>query len=294
MTYAIGTHGLGDQCAPSALLRNGTENELSLMQQALSRGWAVVVTDYEGLGTPGPHTYTVARSEGHAVLDAARAAIAVPGAGLSADAPVGIWGYSQGGGAAGKAAEQAADYAPELDVRGVAAGGVPADLVEVFTANLDSHIATGLLVSATTGFDAAYPDLHLRDKLTPAGMALYEDVKDECVAQIALKGAPFTARQLIAAPDPLTGDAGERLGENGVGADAPAFPAFVYHGGVDELIPVAQGRGLRADWCAGGTTVQYTELPLTGHIGGAALGGTPAVNWLADRFAGSPAPSSCS
>ncbi len=293
VTYAIGTHGLGDQCAPSVALANGTEQELQLMGLALVRGWAVVVTDYEGLGTPGPHTYTVARSEGHAVLDAARAAIAVPGAGLSIDAPVGIWGYSQGGGAAGKAAEQAADYAPELDVRGVAAGGVPADLAGVFAANLGNRIATGLLISATTGFDAAYPELHLQDMLTPTGQALYADVQHDCVAQIVVKGAPYTAEQLIAVPDLLVGEAVVRLGENSVGAVAPGFPAFVYHGAADELIPVAQGRGLRADWCALGVPVEYREFPAIEHVGGGVLGGPLAVNWLADRFADKSAPTTC-
>lgn len=172
VTYAVGTHGLGDQCAPSAALANGTEVELLLIGQALARGWAVVVTDYEGLGAAGAHTYNVSSTEGHAVLDAARAAMAVPGADLSPAAPVGIWGYSQGGAAAGSAAERAADYAPELDVRGVAAGGVPADIGEVYRAERADPDTTGLIVAVLTGFDAAYPELGLRGGLTPAGRAL--------------------------------------------------------------------------------------------------------------------------
>ena len=45
-------------------------------------------------------TYAVGQSEGRAVLDAARAAASVPGAGLSPSGPVGVFGYSQGGQAA--------------------------------------------------------------------------------------------------------------------------------------------------------------------------------------------------
>jgi hypothetical protein len=292
ISYAIGTHGLGDRCAPSAQLATGTEPELDLMRMALDRGWAVVATDYEGLGMPGPHTYTVALSEAHAVLDAVRAALAVPGAGLSAEAPVGIWGYSQGGGAAAAAAEQAAGYAPELDVRGVAAGGVPADLEEVFAANTRNRIATGLIVAASTGFDAAYPELELRDRLTPPGQQLYDDVQDDCVGEIVVKGAPFTSEQLSAVPDPLAG-ARDRFAENSVGGFAPAFPALVYHGAADELIPVTQGRGLRDDWCRLGVPVRYTELPATGHVGAAARGAPAAVAFLADRFAAGSVPSSC-
>ncbi|UUU44488.1 lipase family protein [Streptomyces sp. NBC_00162] len=57
--------------------------EANLIQQLTLRGWAVVVTDYEGLGTPGVHTYTVGPSAGHAMLDAARAATRLPETGLS-------------------------------------------------------------------------------------------------------------------------------------------------------------------------------------------------------------------
>lgn len=59
----------------------------------------MAIIDYEGLGTPGDHTYVVQLSEGRAVLDSARAAMNLGDAGISDDAQVGIWGYSQGGGA---------------------------------------------------------------------------------------------------------------------------------------------------------------------------------------------------
>ncbi len=75
VAYAMGTQGMADQCAPSQQLQNGTEVEIAFLAQAMFNGWAVAITDYEGLGTPGDHTYAVARSEGRALLDVARAAI---------------------------------------------------------------------------------------------------------------------------------------------------------------------------------------------------------------------------
>lgn len=131
VTFAVGTRGLGDTCAPSKTLANGTNYEAAIINSFLSRGWAVVVTDYQGLGTPGAHTYVVGRREGRSVLDAARAAQRLAGSGLDATTPVGVYGYSQGGGAAAWAAELAASYAPELDLKGVVEGGVPADLPAV-------------------------------------------------------------------------------------------------------------------------------------------------------------------
>jgi triacylglycerol lipase len=44
-----------------------------------ARGFAIVMTDYEGLGTPGMHTYANRIAEGNAMLDAARAAKNLPG-----------------------------------------------------------------------------------------------------------------------------------------------------------------------------------------------------------------------
>jgi hypothetical protein len=291
--YAVGTHGLGDQCAPSAYLVAGREQELGLMRQALHRGWAVVVPDYEGLGTPGDHTYGVAIAEGHAALDAVRAAIRVDGAGLSADAPVALWGYSQGGGATAKAAELAARYAPELDVRGAAPGGVPADLVAV-TEHLDGGPAAGLVVAGAAGLDTAYPELGLYDQLTPRGRALVDAERRQCVEQLVFTGAFTHSSDLSTVPDPLHQPAVlARLRENGAGAIAPAFPVRVYHAQADELIPVAVGRRLVADWCGLGVTVEYEEMPAQTHTPGAAVGAPRTVDWIADRFAGRDAASTC-
>src|SRR5436305_4883502 len=72
--YAIGTHGIGDAAAPSRLLPRGLEWEAGMMAMALARGWALAITDYQGLGTPGDHTYMVGRALGPNVLGAMRVA----------------------------------------------------------------------------------------------------------------------------------------------------------------------------------------------------------------------------
>jgi hypothetical protein len=159
VSYAVGTRGLGDACAPSYTLTQGMDYEELFIADALSRGWAVAVTDMEGLGTPGRHTYEVGGSQGKAVLNMARAAQRLPDAGLGG-APVALWGYSQGGTSAGWAAELAATYAPELDLRGVFAGGVPADLRAV-AESLDGSPFVALMFMAAVGYDAAYPELDL-------------------------------------------------------------------------------------------------------------------------------------
>lgn len=95
--FAAGTQGLGDECAPSKRMAAGLEYEGVFLEGLLQRGYAIAITDYQGLGTPGNHTYVNRATEAHAVLDAVRAAQRLPDAGLPDAGPVLTAGYSQGG-----------------------------------------------------------------------------------------------------------------------------------------------------------------------------------------------------
>ncbi|OEJ60210.1 lipase [Streptomyces agglomeratus] len=295
VTYAVGTVGLADQCAPSAGFPKGTTVEANLINQAVQRGWAVVVTDYEGLGTPGDHTYTVGRAEGHAVLDAARAALRHPEAGrsgLADDSPIGIMGYSQGGQASSWAAELHDSYAPELNVKGTATGGVPADLLEVADFN-DGNIGAGLILMAATGQQAAFPELDLDKYLNTKGRVYVDFMKKNCVAVDTVAGL-FQRISEVTVTNPLEQpDWQQRLSESNVGTRAPGHPVYLYHGGLDELIPYSVGKRLRADWCGRGANVHWRSHPLLGHIGAVTAGAFPAMDWLGERFAGKPTPGNC-
>ncbi|HET8756339.1 MAG TPA: lipase family protein [Solirubrobacteraceae bacterium] len=76
ITYAHGTTGSADACAPTRGYDAGSlvSYAYPLLKRWLKAGYAVVRTDYDGLGTPGVHGYLVGRSEGGSVLDAVRAA----------------------------------------------------------------------------------------------------------------------------------------------------------------------------------------------------------------------------
>ncbi|MFC7614730.1 lipase family protein [Actinokineospora soli] len=290
VSLAPGTQGLGDHCAPSKLFRQGTEYEQLMVSELLNKGWAVAVTDYEGLGTPGDHTYVVGRSEGPAVLDAVRAATRIPALGLASGGKVAFTGYSQGGGAAAWAAQLADDYAPELDVVGAAAGGVPADLVAV-SKQLDGSAGFGLMLAAAVGMNAAYPELDLPSYLNDAGEREFAAREQKCVGDMmgyaGKRIADYTVRDPIAQPDWQA-----RLGENKLGADAPDVPVLLYHSSGDQLVPYAQAKDLHRAYCAAGARVSWREY-FGEHVMGVLTGRAGAVAYLADRFAGKPAPTSC-
>ncbi|MQA85023.1 MAG: hypothetical protein GEV03_10460 [Streptosporangiales bacterium] len=293
VSYAVGTHGLGSDCAPSYRLRTGTEYETSLIGGALLRGWAVAVTDYEGLGTPGPHTYTAGASQGHAVLDMARAAGRLDEAGLSADGPVGIWGYSAAGQSSAWAAELRRSYAPELNVAGVAAGGVPTDLVGVMNA-IEGGPFAGLTLAAAIGLAAAYPDLPFESMLNSRGERAAAFARGSCVEAITSRYAFTKITDFTTVEDPLNEPHWRaRIAEQALPQRTPDVPVLIYHGTLDELIPFSQAEGLRRDYCARDVAVSWKPIPANEHVEAAATGSPFAVSWLADRFAGRPAGGDC-
>src|SRR5262249_43074663 len=118
------TSGLVPRCAPS-LARKRYEF-IPGLKAMIDRGYDVVATDYPGLGTPGPHPYLVGDSEARATLDAVCALHELPGA--EAGDRFAVWGHSQGGQAALFTGIDAARYAPELELEGIAAAAPATEL----------------------------------------------------------------------------------------------------------------------------------------------------------------------
>ena len=296
VSYAVGTRGVGDDCAPSYTLSQGADYEALFVKALLDQGWAVAVSDYQGLGTPGVHTYMVGPAQGHAVLDMARAALRLPGTGLSASTPVGLMGYSQGGGGAGWAAELAGSYAPELPVKGSAVGGVPGDL-QATAEFLDGSGFVAFALLAALGLDAAYPELDLETYLNPRGQELVATSQDLCLVSVdgfgTLIDVAFTHIDDYVTSNPLDTPAWRaRLDETRLGRVPPSAPVFQYHALVDEIVPLGQAAALRRTWCNRGATVAWTVLPGE-HALGLVEGQVPAVGWMAARFAGIPAVGNC-
>ena len=123
LSVAHGSAGLADVCAPS---RAPSDGLVDSAQPLLEQGFVLVATDYEGLGTPGPHPYIVGRSAGRSVLDAAVAAGGMPETGAGPTTV--LVGGSQGGHAVLWAADMAATEAPGLDVIGAVAFAPAGDL----------------------------------------------------------------------------------------------------------------------------------------------------------------------
>ena len=293
--YAVGTQGLDDRCAPSRQFSDGFEYEGIFMNGLLARGYALAVTDYEGLGTAGIHTYMDRVSQGRAVLDAVRAAQRLPGSGLGAANPVGLAGYSQGGGAAASAAELAGSYAPELKIKGSVVGAVPADLT-VLPGNLDQGLWAEFLWFAIAGISASY-DLDIDSYLNADGQDFLDRVSDDCVFDLgtaafsnssdySLDGSNLAE---LSRQEPFR----SMLADQRIGRTKPSAPVLVTHSALDDTIPFKVGKQLAKDWCATGANVRFSANVTPLHVGGMLNNSAEVYAFLEARLLGLPAISSC-
>ncbi|GAB4583640.1 lipase family protein [Nocardia sp. IFM 10818] len=286
--FAVGTQGLADRIAASSWqLRFGVEYESLFIRAALRRGWALAITDYPGLGNPGTHPYVMGRSLGPSVLDSMRAARRLPAAGLDPDGPLGIYGYSEGGNAAGWALQLQPGYAPELELAGGAIGSVPADLEDMI-AFLDGTPYAFLLFYGVLGLDAAYPELDVLQYLKPQGRALAALFRRTHAAAAAVLGIagglviPTHVDTFCHTPPFQVPAVKARLQENKLGGIAPAAPVLVAGGTAEQIIPFHQAVALAESWKALGADVTMHTMHRREHVTGAFAFAGPALRFLSE------------
>ncbi|SDY17122.1 Secretory lipase [Amycolatopsis xylanica] len=299
LSYQVAEDSAAPQCAISYQLRQGAGNdnivaqaEILLIDAAVQQGWAVSVPDYEGPKS----AYVAGKQAGHATLDGIRAAQNFTPLGLNAQTSVGLWGYSGGALASGWAAEMQPSYAPELNIKGVAEGGLPVNPAHVLK-NANGGPFAGIAMSGIAGLGQAYPQLaeFLDANMTAEGKAALAKAKTQCnsgnTATFAFKDLfkYFTIQDPLNQPVPR-----QVLADVTMGKATPTAPLFVYHSVNDELVPSADTDQIVRDYCAGGARVKYQRDILSEHVILVATGAANALNWLKDRLSGKPAPSGCS
>jgi pimeloyl-ACP methyl ester carboxylesterase len=184
ISWAHGTTGIADACAPSRSNALGGYDH-TLLNRWLKAGYAVVQTDYEGLGTPGDHPYLIGVSEGRSVLDIVRAA-------RKLDRRIGkrvlLAGHSQGGHAALWAASLQRTWAPELKLRGTLAFAPAShigDQAALLRALDQPSGISGLAALILRGIDIARPDLNIQARLSDRAMALYPEIGTKCLGELS-------------------------------------------------------------------------------------------------------------
>lgn len=266
-----GTVGVNRGCAPSidpydSFSGGPTAYDL-FVAPFVTAGYAVVMSDYQGLGAPGDSSYLIGEIEGRNILDSARAALAFPE--ISVQLNVLIWGQSQGGHAALFAGQLAPTYAPELKVLGVAVEAPAADLGAIFQSltqlNEQGGVVALPLMAADAWITAGLVDADRDQLMTKRGEGALNNVVDNICLMPAI-----LATQLAQPSDLLQPDALDVLGPaitaNTPSVTAYAMPLFIGQGDADHVVPVSTNTHFAERLCGSGNTLIYTVYEGAGHF----------------------------
>ncbi|WP_256993547.1 lipase family protein [Rhodococcus sp. 06-418-5] len=291
ISYAHGTTGIEQECAPSrsASLLGAS----ALVQGYTTAGFAVAITDYEGLGHPGNHAYLDNITAGYDVIDAVRALRTVfPDVGTQWAA----FGGSQGGGAAWAANELADSYAPELDLVGAVAlapGANMVGLVDKAIAGTLTDDQGPLLQWVLESLARRDPALNLDDYRSGDAAqdwaALTGCTPDKAGARedaVNRLGDKDFAPKSDAAADALR----RALGAMAVPQRPASAPMLVAYGDADTYIDAAWTDAALEQACGYGDVITIDRQAGRGH---GDVNGDAVNQWIGDRFAGVPAQNDC-
>jgi hypothetical protein len=288
IAWAHGTSGVARQCAPSAM-SDVYYGGLGLSQM-LEAGFAVVATDYHGLGTAGAHRYMDKEAQALDVVHSIPAArAAVPGLGRS-------WvvdGHSQGGAAAWGVAELQAKLQDPNYLGAVSVAGAT-HLARLVTHPEETAGAGFYLAWIAYAIHTRSPEARPEGILSAAGMAHYRDVTTKGCWLYGY--ASYHGVGTAAMVKPGWGDAAavrSFFDQNAAGAAPIKGPIFEIAGDADSAVPLPGIRETVDRACRNGQAVTFRRYPGLDHD--PTMGETVAdqLAWIRDRFAGKRAPGNC-
>ena len=284
LSYQCAIDSLSALDDPSYTLRHGDQIELSLMALALRRGWAVATTDFNGPC----HAFAAGHLAARFVLDGIRAVVGFGPEGIDAATPVGLWGYSGGAQATLCAAEHHVAYAPELNIVGVAAGGLtvdPSTTARTFEDAYDGSILSGIPLAGVIGVSREHPEVDLDAGLNPQGQAVVASAADMRMIQLALTFPFLHWAEYLTVPNVLDIPGLRTAFEaNRFGLVAPVAPVYLYHGVLEQNLPIAEADQFVDAYRRIGADVDYRRIRCGEHLLSAALGAPGALRFLTDRF----------
>lgn len=288
IAWAHGTSGVARVCAPS-LMKDLYYGWDGLFIYPLM-GYAVVATDYAGLGSPGVHQYMWGRAQGNDVaysIPAARAA--VPSLGTK-------WvaiGHSQGGYAVLRV--QSMDEKARAGFLGsipIASGAEIADVWALSDARMRS-VGSSMLMMALSiktvnrDFDVAKMiGPAARERLPAIEKQVCLDAADEVMRGVTRENGRVEG--WMAVPE-VAGFARD----NRIFNERYEHPILLLLSSGDEYIAPALQEQIPRDLCKFAARATFKVLAGVNHSGTINASLREQFAWMADRFAGRPAPPGC-
>lgn len=295
VSYQCAIDAISSRCFPSYALRRHAmaagsvpQLEMLLIAAAVAEGWAVSVPDHEGVngswGTP--------YEPGYRILDGLRAATRSDQLSISAEAPIGLWGYSGGGLASAWAAEVSDSYAPELNIVGAVLGSPVGDLGQTFR-KLNGTFAAALPALVVAALADVYPGLQkiIADHASEKGRALLDRLHHMTTVEAVLRLIGTDMGDLLDQPLEQILDTPEVqhvFADIKLGAAVPTPPVLIIQAVHDEIISVHGIDELADTYASGGANVTYHRDMFSEHLLLHPMSAPMALRWLSDRFAGRP------
>ena len=291
ISWGHGTTGVADVCAPSLtdnLFYNEYAQEAATM---LDAGYAVVASDYPGLGTPGMHSYLVGEDEGNAMVDMVSAARHLD-PNLST-----TWfasGHSQGGQAA-LFATQLAERAPDLDLAGAVsmapASGLELALPAITAGSVPADLAYGVYMLA--GLSTVDDTFHVEDVLGPAGQEHHALLlEDGCLLDTYTKLDVGEVDRIFSMTPEQAQELSARISEYANAENEPVVgPVLVVQGEDDHDVPVQLTDLMVQNLEGKGSPVDYRTYPGLGHDQVIGPSVCDRLAWMAEH--GGPAVADC-
>lgn len=282
IAWAHDLTGSARSCAPSLIK---TLNEAPLLSMYVGLGYAVVASDYAGLGTNVPYAVLDVPSNAQDVINsiaAARSALPQLGSKWL------VTGYAYGSSVAVGVAEAVMNDADSNYLGAVGILGI-ADPAE-FYQHLAQDRSSPMLVFLAQGIKNQYPAFRVDEMLTDKGMTLYKSVSASCEA---VSGAAPNSNELLKPGWQNNSYVKDFFLRNALGRK-PAFGALLLIGGeTDSDVPSSLTAALVGRLCRQKGRVLFVNYP--GLNPSAVLGNSVGeqVSWIRARFSGQPAPSNC-
>lgn len=295
--YAHGTIGVTSDCGSTGDPR--LFGDIDGVAAQVAQHYAVVFTDYAGLRggsapiADTPHAYLEPKSAAFNLIDAVRAARSVVP--QLSDRWVAM-GDSQGGETAWATAEYNTKYGQGLDLLGAAAIVPALEVSDVVRHAQDGTLTRDdltLYPYVITGLAAVDPSLKLGDYLH-GPMLDQRETLISCKSESDERKAQLQETLTAADAKPSSQEAADRLAQRLADYALPqqptSVPVLAVYGGADQTVAPEWTEAAIKKGCALGDTVLRVRVDGQGH---GLDPGAQLSQWIADRFAGAPAPSNC-
>ena len=274
--------GTARQCAPSV---RKNLNEGPLMSMYVGRGYAVVASDYAGLGTNFPHAAFDFRSNAADVIySVAAARAAMPQLGSK-------WvvaGYSEGSLVAVAVAESETEESEANFLGAIAISGV-AEPREYFE-RLAEGPSHAKLVFLAHGTKTVFPSFRVDDMLTEKALPLYRELSESCEASL---GPDLTAKEMLKPGWENNSFIREFFARNTLTQKPIRAPLLVISGDADPTVPSFVTAKVVSRLCQAKDRVVFVKYAAFNASGIISESLGEQNSWISSRFLGRSAPNNC-